>query len=887
MTQTQASPFAAPISSIEGITEYKLTNGLTVIFLPDQTSQNVTVCMTYLVGSRHEGRGEAGMAHLLEHMLFKGTPEHPNIKDALQDRGAFFNASTWYDRTNYYETLSASGDNLEFALKLEADRMINSWIRQEDFDTEMTVVRNEFEMGENDPVEVLHDQMLSIAYQWHNYGKTTIGNRSDIERVAIKNLKQFYQHYYQPDNAVLIVAGHFDIKKTQNLILNYFGQILKPSRNLDETYTVEPAQDGARNVKLLRAGEVAQAALAYHIPAASHPDFAALLVLSEVLSNEPSGLLFQAFVQTGMAARINTSAFPLKEPGIFIVSLRPAHINQAADLLEKMIDQLENLTENQINAEIVERAKLRILKHYKMAMMNSNRFAFELSESIAQGDYRLFFYMRDQVKTTTVDDVIRVASNYLIESNRTSGLFIPTTESKRAIIGSTPNVENLLNGYCGSEDIHLGEAFEASTENIDAHTLRSVLNGTIKTSLLLKPTRGQVNRARLVFRFGSKKTLHGKEVILQLIPSILRRGTKTMSLQQVQDKLDKLQSTLKIYPAQPGVVVVEVTSDKPHLEEVILIASDLLQAPRFLPEEFAIVQQRELTDLINVRSDPMHLGMREMDRLQNPFPHDSIFYFPTYDEIIAELNAVTLEKIQEAYHELYGANHLEVAIVGDVNLSINATIEKCFANWNSRVAFERLIKPHVPALQEVRTIVTPDKQMAIVIMGVNFTMRDDDQYYPAMRMANYIFGESMKSRLMQRLREKEGLSYDTGSSLHINRHDFSAGLTIHALCPTDKADFVLKLMQEEYHLWIDKGVTEQELQDCKQSFQLYFHNVLANDEFVLQTLSSMIDVNRTFGYYTELLDKMQQLQTDDIHKVLDIFLSNQSIAVVKAGDFPA
>ena len=697
MTQTSTSSFPAPIRTVEGITESKLQNGLTVLLLPDQTAQNVTVCVTYLVASRHEGRGEAGMAHLLEHMLFKGTPTHTNIMAALQDRGAFYNASTWYDRTNYFETLSASDDNLEFALKLEADRMVNSLIRQEDLDTEMTVVRNEFEMGENDPTHVLHDQMFSAAYRWHNYGKTTIGNRSDIERVAIKNLKAFYEHYYQPDNAVLMVAGHFNLSLTQEWILRYFGQLPKPARILDNTYTEEPAQDGIRQVTLLRTGDVAHTAVAYHVPAASHPDFAALLVLSEILSSEPGGLLFQSLVQSGLAARVFTTAFALKEPGMFLASARPGRNDHAANVLDKMINQLENLSEEDIISVNVERAKARILKHIKLDIMNSNELALELSESIAQGDYRLFFYTRDQVKTITVDDVIRVAASYFIESNRTTGLFIPTPESTRAVIVPTLGVESLLQGYCGSEDIQKGETFKATTENIDAHTIRSVLNGTIKTSILSKSTRGQANKARLIFRFGNEKTLLGKQAILRLIPGLLRRGTKTMTLQQVQDKLDVHQSTLRIHPAQPGVAIIDITSNRDHLHDVINIASELMQSPRFSQEEFAIVYQRELSDLRKTRNDPVQVGMRELDRLRHPFAVDSIHYVPALDEMIAELETVTLEKSQQLYTDLYGANHLEVSIVGDCDDTINAAIENCFGHWRSQVAYNLITKPVVHA----------------------------------------------------------------------------------------------------------------------------------------------------------------------------------------------
>src|SRR5262245_4811306 len=192
------------VTSVEGITEYRLANGMHVLLFPDASRPLVTVNMTILVGSRHEGYGETSMAHLLEHMLFKGCPQFPNVPKALRDHGADFNGTTWVDRTNYFETMPASDENLEFGLQLEADRLVNSYVKREDLISEMTVVRNEFEMGENNPEYILSQRITASAYEWHNYGKSTIGNRSDIERVPIDALKASYKKYYQPDNALLI-----------------------------------------------------------------------------------------------------------------------------------------------------------------------------------------------------------------------------------------------------------------------------------------------------------------------------------------------------------------------------------------------------------------------------------------------------------------------------------------------------------------------------------------------------------------------------------------------------------------------------------------------------------------------------------------------------------
>src|ERR1700749_842802 len=251
---TAKSSAAAEIRKIEGVTEYRLPNGLQVLLYPDESSSTVSVNVTYKVGSRHESYGETGMAHLLEHMNFKGTPTHTKIMDELSARGGQANATTSWDRTWYYETLPATSSNLEWALGMEADRMTHSFIAKNDLDTEMTVVRNEFENGENNPARVLHERVLETAYLWHNYGHPTIGARADIEGVPIERLQKFYHTYYQPDNAALIVTGKFDPKATLAFIEKVFGTIPKPTLILANLYTAEPAQDGMREVTLRRSG---------------------------------------------------------------------------------------------------------------------------------------------------------------------------------------------------------------------------------------------------------------------------------------------------------------------------------------------------------------------------------------------------------------------------------------------------------------------------------------------------------------------------------------------------------------------------------------------------------------------------------------------------------
>src|SRR3954468_4794090 len=240
IAQPQAQQKPQKVQAIEGVTEYRLANGLRVLTLPDPGIDTITVHITYLVGSRHEGYGEKGMAHLLEHMLFKGSKRYPDVKEQFTQRGARWNGTTSSDRTTYFESFAATSAKLEWARGLEADRMVNSFVRKSDLDSEMTVVRNEFEMGENNPGSVLFQRMQQLAFPWHNYGNPIIGQRSDIEQVPIDKLQAFYRTWYQPDNAVLIVAGRFDEQKVLPLIERNFGSIPKPKRVLPEFYTQEP-----------------------------------------------------------------------------------------------------------------------------------------------------------------------------------------------------------------------------------------------------------------------------------------------------------------------------------------------------------------------------------------------------------------------------------------------------------------------------------------------------------------------------------------------------------------------------------------------------------------------------------------------------------------------
>ncbi len=404
-----------------GITEYAYPNGLRVLLLPDAGSATMTVNMIYLVGSRHEGYGETGMAHLLEHMNFILSTDGRNIKQELTGRGATWNGTTSYDRTNYYETFKASEDNLKWALGLEADRMVKMRIEKPLLDTEMTVVRNEFERGENSVTNVLAERVLSTAFLWHNYGKSTIGSRQDIEKVPIDRLAAFYRKYYQPDNAVLVIAGPIDPSMTLTMIAQSLGVIPRPTRKLDETYTVEPIQDGERHVELRRVGKGRNIMIAYHAPSLAHPDDGVIEVMEGILIGPGgTGRLYKALVESKKALSVNMGIMELHDPGLVTVSVA-LNDDQSVDEAKKIVyDTLANLVKEPPTREEVDRAKNSIVQRMDREFTNSQSLAMSMTDMAAAGDWRLLFMNYEEIKRATVDDVVRVAK-YVFQGFQSNG----------------------------------------------------------------------------------------------------------------------------------------------------------------------------------------------------------------------------------------------------------------------------------------------------------------------------------------------------------------------------------------------------------------------------------------------------------------------------------
>ncbi len=876
------------VTTVEGITEYRLTsNGLHFLLFPDQSKPTITVNITYKVGSRHEGYGETGMAHLLEHLVFKGTPNHPNIPQELTEHGARPNGTTWYDRTNYFETFNATEENLRWALDMESDRMVNSYIAKKDLESEMTVVRNEFEMGENDPASILMERVLSTAYLWHNYGNSTIGARADLENVPIDRLQAFYKKYYQPDNAMLVVAGKIDAEKTLELVKEYFGKIPAPARELIPTYTKDPTQDGERSVTLRRTGDVQVASCLYHTPPGAHPEYASLAVLDEILTNEPAGRLYKALVETKKAATVWSFAPALKEGGFIYINAdvrQESSLNEAQATMLKVLDELSSTPPT---AEEVERAKKRILKDWELGFKSSSTVGLRMSEYIAMGDWRLAFLFRDYVEGVKAEDVVTVAKKYFKPANRTTGLFTPDKTPDRAEIPDAPNLATLLANYKGKAPIAEGENFDPAPENIEKRTTRGeAADKGIEFAFLPKETRGNSVSARMTLRFGDEKSLMNQDAAASFTAMMLDKGTKTMSRQKIQDELDRLKARVQIFGGG-SMASVNIEAEHDNLAEVMKLVGDMLKNPSFSQEEFEKLKEEQLAAIESQRSDPQSLAFTNFQRTMNQYPKGDIRYVMTLDEEAEAVKNLKLEDVKAFYNKFYGMSDATLAVVGDFDQEAvkKVTLEQ-FSKWKSPSGYTRVPSPYKEVKANSESINTPDKANAVFVAGMPLNISDNDPDYPALVMGNFMLGGGfLNSRLAVRIRQKEGLSYGVGSSISASSYDKSGMFQTFAIYAPENAAKLEAAFKDEIDKMRKDGFTAEELEAAKSGYLQNRGMSRSDDRSLSGTLNNYLQLDRTMMWDAELEKKIMALTPEQINAAMKKYVDPSKFVYVKAGDF--
>ena len=849
---------------IKNVCEYTMENGLKVVLCENRTAPVVTFLVLYKVGSRNEGVGYTGATHFLEHMLFKGTKKHNadkgnGIDDLLTQIGAYWNATTWFDRTSYFEIVPR--EFFDLCTELEADRMRNLMLRQSDRDSEMSVVRNELERGENYPEEALEKELYAVAFREHPYHHPTIGWRSDVEGVPLDRLRKFYDTYYWPNNSTVVVLGDFKKEDALATIQKHFGKIKSSPEPIPQVYTTEPAQEGERRFEICRAGDLPRVWMGFHVPEASHEHNYTLAAIRHILGStyERSTRLYKALIETGLAVDVFCRHDELRDPGLFIIgaSLNPGVKMKKVE--DAILSEIEKLATDSVTDAELNRVKSANRKGTILAMADPSSLAFLLGEAESKADWKWLMRYDDRFEEISREDVKEVTATYFTRTNRTVGYFKPMqmfldevrekeNGNGKASIESDADLdvmeeedeENLadiavkdpvpveVERQVGAFEIEKEELERLLAEAPKAKKVRFSKDGTgeksfeervrvkslangMKVLLMQNPGTGSVGIA-LNIKAGNYFTKDLPSHQAELMGELLSRGSEGFDKVHIAEALENmgipsgLEFSVDNY--RLGLATYVVQED---FNEYLDLLNDALRRPLLAESELDKLKVELSSKIIEGANNTRSAAWNGMKR--SLYKADHPFYEKLPSEQIEELLAVKSADLHAVHQKLLSPASAILSIVGDIDLDgAFAEIEKRFSDWTGGEASPVVI-PETALLGKRRffDINVPDKSSADIILSHPTTLRRTDKDFYSARIANAALGQdTITSRLGTVVRDRAGLTYGIYSMYSDTAFGGSPWSVLLTVNPSN-IEKALRLVDEVLGDYISRGISPQEL----------------------------------------------------------------------------
>jgi zinc protease len=911
---SQAAPVVANgythVKTVGSIDEYTLaSNGLQVLLMPEHSSPTLTFMVTYRVGSRNEVTGTTGATHLLEHLMFKGSKNHTramgnNVDQLLERTGAAYNATTWRDRTNYYANLGQ--EHLGTVMNMEADRMRNLLLREEDRKPEMTVVRNEFERGENDPVQALYKEIYQTAFVAHPYHHSTIGHRSDIEKVSIEKLRAFYDTFYWPNNATITIIGDFEPVKALEMVKKNFGIYPHSPKPIPEMYTEEPKQNGARRLVVKRPGQLGVVAVAHKVPPATSADFAAVQLMSAILTDGKNSRLYKAITNKNLSTGVEGELGILHDPSMHIVfaPLAPGAKHEEVEAI--IVAEIERLKKDGVTDTELKAAAAKTEADAAYKLDGSFGIAGNINEYIAAGDWSLFYRLDEAAKKVTVADIQRVANKYLIEDSSTTGWFIPTADGAatagaaakpgrkesrsdgpyyyrdpRLNVGQPTMAKPVVKGAVGAGGGAVAMPAAATTANkFAANAQRSKVAGIDVMAYPMGVKDVVTLRASLPA--GRAVGAGGNPAVPTLTGMLLDQGTKTQDKFAIAEKLEAVGATIAF---RVGIDVVDITARalKKDVPMVLGLIAEQLRTPAFSAEEFAKAKKQMVGGIQRNLENTNFRAADAFSRAAYPVGHPNRNVAP--EELLAAIEAATLDEVLAFHKAHYGPTSMNLVAAGDVDVpALHSEIERGFGGWAGGQAPVRAAKPAAAVNGGVQDVVMDGKTSVSVVLGQPSGLRSSDPDYQALRLATAILGSGFTGRLMANVRDIEGLTYGINASLSndtFNDGDWRIGATF----APNLLDKGIASTQRQLKLWFDAGVTPAEVAARKSNEIGAFKVGLATTGGMAGVLLNAVNRGYDQNWLDEFPVKVNALSHEQVNSAIKKYLKPETMVMVKAGTF--
>ncbi len=579
-------------------------------------------------------------------------------------------------------------------------------------------------------------------------------------------------------------------------------------------------------------------------------------------------------------------AFGWHDPGVFEVSAQAGQDKPLAELRDRMLELLEQPLDAKAEAAEVERARLKLAKNRELLMNDSNRIGVTLSDWAAKGDWRLFFLHRDRTAAVKPEDVARVAAKYFTRSNRTVGLYIPSEKVERAAVPATPDVTALVKNYKGRDTVAAGESFEPTIANIEKALQQSKLAGGVKVALLPKKSRGEAAYLQLTLHYGNADSLKKQAAAATFLASMLQRGTKDHTRQQLEDEFDRLKARVN-FSGGLGEINVSIECQRAKLPAVLALVREMLREPTFPADEFEVLKRAARASAEKNRVEPQPLAGRALFRKLSPYPKEDVRYIPTIEESLALLDAVTVDDVKKLYAQL-GGQHGELVVVGDFDQGSTVQgIDKALEGWKGSTPYARIERPaktDVPGSREV--ILTPDKANAVYLAGWMLPVKDTDPDHAALLIGNYLFGGGpLTSRLANRVRQTEGLSYGVGSRYDADAFDPAARLLLFAISNPSNKDKVDTAILDELDKVLRSPLPLKEVQEAKEAYLKELQRSRGDDHQLAALMQESLETGRGVRAQAELEKRIEALSAEQVSEALRKYLDPKKLVIIQAGDF--
>lgn len=884
---TSADEALEHIQTLEGIEEYELrSNGLRVLLMPNQGLPVATVMVTYQVGSRHEVPGTTGATHILEHMMFKGTPrfnaeEGKDYSNIMERLGARSNATTWFDRTNYYATLAS--EHVPLAIELEADRMRNLLIREEDLASEMTVVRNEYERGENSPVRTLIKELFATAFMAHTYSHPTIGWKSDIENTSPAKLREFYDTFYWPENAVLTVIGGYDREATLDAIVKHYGAIEAAPHPIPEVETVEPEQIGPRRVTINRAGQVGVVMLGYKVPEATHKDWPALLLIDQIVGADKTGRLYRALEDKGKASATFTFAPELYDPGLFIFGayLTPdATHGEVETILKK---EIEALIGGGVTEEELSRAKSVIRAQIVYGRDGPYAIADQINEAIAMGDWTSYLNRPKAIEAVTAEEIQAVAKRYFLEKTSTTGWFIPENKNSLAMQGNRrwgPNYyrdPELYGPNQNQEQADQGDSLPAVVDFSSRMRRENVVGIDLIT--IDMPIEDVVS---FVGNFAAGEALSPIEhpMLAGLTAAMLDKGSAEKDRFAIAELLDTLGADIS-FGADSHNLNFSGRFLRADAGSVLELLAEQVREPAFDPAVFETVRNRQESYLLQAFDNPDYRAESQLSRMLYPSGH------PNRNEalstLLEDLKGTSIEDLQNFHEEFYGPESMRLIFVGDIDFEqIKAAVASAFQGWSGGVPYPDEQPEQRENTSGEERIFIADKTSVSVLYGYNTGLQRNQKDYLPFMIGNYILGGSFNARLMSEIRKERGLTYNI-RSYHQGDILTPGNWALTASFSPALLDEGLEATEEVLGDWYANGVSNEEVDAAIETLTGSYLVGLSTTGRVAAQLQSFLQRGFEPEYIDQYPLELQKINTDQVNRAIRKHLNPAEARIVTAG----